>query len=184
MKHASRLPRTPCNLSESVHNQLNMYALAATAAGVGMLALAPPAGARIVYTPAHLVIGRNTSRDLDLNHDGIADFSIHNTARTVGNLVVNYIGLRHHGSNGIEGGFRSPDTFLASAVKRGVRISNANRFYSRGEMVAQCAHGTTNSGPPCSSHPTNTLGNWINVMGEPTMAGLGSMFRCRDPTHC
>ncbi len=34
-----RPPRTPSNLSESVQHHLNAYALAASAAGVGMLAL-------------------------------------------------------------------------------------------------------------------------------------------------
>jgi hypothetical protein len=49
-----------------------MYALVAGAAGVGMLALAQPAEAKIVYTPAHAkVIG---PLPVDLNHDGIVDF--------------------------------------------------------------------------------------------------------------
>jgi hypothetical protein len=50
---ASPLPRKTANLSESVHQQLSMYALAASAAGVGALCFAKPAEARIVYTPAH-----------------------------------------------------------------------------------------------------------------------------------
>ena len=43
-------PRMTAKLSESVHHQLNMYALAAGAAGVGVLALAQPVAAEIVYT--------------------------------------------------------------------------------------------------------------------------------------
>jgi len=35
--------RSRANLSDSLHGQLNMYALAATAAGVGVLALAEQA---------------------------------------------------------------------------------------------------------------------------------------------
>ena len=46
-------PKTPSKLSDSVHHQLSLYALAASAAGVGVLALAQPADAKIVYTPAH-----------------------------------------------------------------------------------------------------------------------------------
>jgi len=46
----SALPRTPSKLSESVRRQLNSYAFAASAAGVGLLALAQPAEAKIVYT--------------------------------------------------------------------------------------------------------------------------------------
>jgi hypothetical protein len=52
----TRAPRPPINLADSVHQQLNMYALAAGAAGVGALALAQPVEARIVYAPAHRAI--------------------------------------------------------------------------------------------------------------------------------
>jgi len=48
-----RPARVPSQLSESLHHRLNMYAIAAGAAGVGALALAQPAEAKIVYTPSH-----------------------------------------------------------------------------------------------------------------------------------
>jgi len=41
MNHSSG-PRKTANLSKSTHQQLTMYALAASAAGVTLLALAPP----------------------------------------------------------------------------------------------------------------------------------------------
>ena len=77
MKLYSR-PRTPTRLSDSVHHQLNMYALAASAAGVGALALAQPAEAKIVYTKTHQVLRNRGEGEikLDLNHDGIVDFII------------------------------------------------------------------------------------------------------------
>lgn len=74
MKRSPRSARTPSNLSVSVNRRLNTYVLAAGVAGVTMLALAPPAEAEIVYTPANVIIGRNGSFSLDLNHDGIIDF--------------------------------------------------------------------------------------------------------------
>jgi hypothetical protein len=40
--------------------------------------LAQPAQAEIVYTPANVTIGPNQSYALDLNHDGIIDFTIMN----------------------------------------------------------------------------------------------------------
>ena len=49
--------RKTANLSDSVHQQLNSYALLATASGVGMLALVQPTAAKIIYTPAHVVLG-------------------------------------------------------------------------------------------------------------------------------
>ena len=49
-------PRKTANLSESVHQQLKMYAFAATAAGVGVLALAKPAQGKIIYTSTPHVV--------------------------------------------------------------------------------------------------------------------------------
>jgi len=84
MKRSARPPRTPSSLSESSHHHLNMYALAAGAAGVGMLALAQPAEAKIVYTPANIHIVFNQGNVfLDLNHDGVNDFAFYgHSART------------------------------------------------------------------------------------------------------
>jgi len=68
-----------CNsvrLSEPLNHRLSQYALAASAAGVGVLALAQPAEARIVYTPAHRYIRLNHPLGIDLNRDGIVDFYV------------------------------------------------------------------------------------------------------------
>jgi hypothetical protein len=70
--------RAPSQLSQSLHRRLNAYALAASAAGVGMLALAQPAGAKIVYTATHQKIQPNGTLDLDLNNDGVIDFKFVN----------------------------------------------------------------------------------------------------------
>jgi hypothetical protein len=83
MRSISNSTRTPHQLSASLLNQLNHYALAATAAGVASIALAQPAEAKIVYTPAHIKIPRpprfnGVSVPLDINHDGIDDFNINN----------------------------------------------------------------------------------------------------------
>ena len=51
---------------------LNAYAIAASAAGVGMLALALPAEAKIVYTPAHRYVLLNHRLGIDLDHDNVA----------------------------------------------------------------------------------------------------------------
>ena len=74
MKPSLLRPRTPSSLSDGVHRQLNMYALAATAAGVGLLA--HPADAKVIYTPAHHYVLLHHPLGLDLNHDGVVDFWI------------------------------------------------------------------------------------------------------------
>jgi len=74
----SRPSRTPSHLSQSILRQLNTYAVAASAAGVGVLALTQTAEAKIVYTPTHHKIGPNNHYTLDLNHDRLGDFKILN----------------------------------------------------------------------------------------------------------
>jgi hypothetical protein len=71
--------RSVCSLSKPTSQRLNAYALAAGAAGVGMLALTHPAEAKIVYTPANIPIAQNAGAvELDVNHDGINDFQFSN----------------------------------------------------------------------------------------------------------
>jgi len=74
VNHASRPPRRSSNLAEPLNAKLNVYALVAGAAGVSLIALAHPAEAKIVYTPANVPI--TGIYNLDLNHDGITDFTI------------------------------------------------------------------------------------------------------------
>jgi hypothetical protein len=74
-----RPARTSIQISESLNRRLNPYALAAGAAGVGVLALVPSATAKIVYTPAHVKIVQNGGLFFfDLNHDGTPDFGLSN----------------------------------------------------------------------------------------------------------
>ena len=78
--HARKpLTRPATNLAANINQRLLGYATAATAAGVGVLALAQPAEAKIVYTPVNIPITLNgPAVQVDLNHDGIIDFSFIN----------------------------------------------------------------------------------------------------------
>jgi hypothetical protein len=72
-----RTSRTPCKLPDPLHHRLKAYALAASTAGVSLLALADSAQAKIVYTPGDVTFAGSSDRGtyyLDLNHDGIPDF--------------------------------------------------------------------------------------------------------------
>lgn len=64
----------PRDLAESIHRHLHMYALAAGAAGVSVLALAEPGSAEIIYTPVNQTV---TYDRLDLNNDGTVDFILY-----------------------------------------------------------------------------------------------------------
>jgi len=80
MKHRAK------KLSLALENRLSTYAMAASAAGVGILALAQSAEAKIVYTPANTPIDVNSGAFvyLDLNHDGINDFQFYNWYQSPG----------------------------------------------------------------------------------------------------
>ena len=103
-------PRATRELSASVAHQLNLYALAATAAGVGVLALAQPVEGKIVYTKAHKWLAPNSSFPLDLNHDGIVDFKLYRRSfiyhSTGGgpSIFIDDVRVKHPGSsNGVAG---------------------------------------------------------------------------------
>jgi hypothetical protein len=71
-----RLPRKPADLGLPLNKKLSVYALAAGAAGVSALALAPAADAKIIYTKTNTPSLVNQPYNLDVNHDGTTDFSI------------------------------------------------------------------------------------------------------------
>jgi hypothetical protein len=80
-----------------------MYALAASAAGVGVLVLPPSSEAKIIYTKTHHRIGANTAYPLDLNNDGVPDFVLSDRHRTTNTLFWEYLSALPIKRNGVEG---------------------------------------------------------------------------------
>jgi hypothetical protein len=67
--------RKPTPINPKLEKNLTAYIAAAGAAGVGVLAVAQPSQAKIAYTALNVTIGENTQYFLDLNHDGVNDFT-------------------------------------------------------------------------------------------------------------
>jgi hypothetical protein len=66
--------RKTAKLQQSLNRDLSIYALAAASAtGIGVLAMPQLAQAQIVYTPAHEVLEAGASVSIDFNRDGIKD---------------------------------------------------------------------------------------------------------------
>jgi len=168
-----RTSQRPSKLSDSVHHQLSMYALAASAAGVGMLALAQPAEAKIVYTKAHLVIPAHGGYSLDLNHDGTADFSFANfliLSDTQGGFVyVAGAGNCGRSSANMALGPRSG----AYALAAGVRIGPKAHPFDWKAYMASCV------GPKSGFGSTVCRGPWLDVKSR----YLGLKFRIGTQTH-
>ena len=107
-------PRKPSTLSRSTHQRLNSYALAASAAGVSVLALAGASEAKVIYTETHQVTRARLPLYIDLNHDGIKDFVL----RTI----------YYAGTSGFEVGL-DPSGYRDNAVA-GKRFSDGSYFFS------------------------------------------------------
>ncbi len=176
----SRKPRTATVLSDSFLHQLNMYALAASAAGVGVLALAKPAEAKIVYTPAHESVSRcthdtNRCPKIDLNHDGVADFIIEMGQSTYGNFSNIFLLATHAASQrnfvaGYETGTDSSVTGVASALFAGEEIDSGLSF--AGRLMAGRSRPKGNKSGTC-------WGPWKNVRKR----YLGLKFQINGQTH-
>ncbi len=171
MKRSSG-PRKTANLSESVHQRLNMYAMSATAAGVGLLALMQAAQAKIVYTPADKPLPLNHLFYLDLNHDGRNDFKflLHSTRphRSSFFLSLKVEGLRQ--GNKILSAGTSFNLPCAAALPKGMTVGPKSPF-QKGYLDMFWASGSSFGGG-LSGCP------WIR-----TQAYLGMRFSINGQVH-
>jgi hypothetical protein len=131
-------------LDTELETSLSAYAAVAAAAGVSLLALATPAEAKIVYTPANTIIPLNGGPvPFDLNHDGMADFFVSNQLNGTagdGQSVVqagvenpsNAIWGRGTFSGPPKRGFRGFGAVFASAKHRGSVIGANKAYFHKG----------------------------------------------------
>jgi len=166
-------PRTPSKLSDSLRHRLDMYALAASAAGVGMLALAQAAEAKVVYTPAHKRLPANKDFYLDLNHDGINDFrffleSWNSSGSFFRSLLVGPLGHENAIYTSTSYGRRS---CCAAALPKGVSVGPKSPFLGTFAVMylsSCCNEGQVRSGP------------WLHVTGQ---AYLGFKLAVKGRIH-
>jgi len=167
-------PRIPSQLSESLHQRLNSYALAASAAGVSVLALAQPAEGRIVYTKANVVIGYGGvgSYTLDVNHDGVPDFYIGVFSNSCTTECLAALTVTGKIERAIKGKRRNG--FSAYALRSGARIGGTQGF--DGYFYAGMA-GWDNS------LSQSFFGYWANGGKGVKNRYLGLRFAVKTHTH-
>jgi hypothetical protein len=158
----------PSKLSEKLNHRLNVYTLAASAAGVSLLALAQPSEAKIVYTKVHHCIGTHGVYNLDLNHDGVVDFLLQEVGESVKTCTScgtsNWLLAKEALGNAVEGKISSNNGFMskryyASALKLGARIGPKQGFIKggpNGEMMVYFREDQDFQIP-------YTYGQWIDV---------------------
>jgi len=168
-------PGPTARLSSSLNKRVNSYALAASAAGAGVLALAQPAEAKIVYTPANVRIVANHGLIMfDLNHDGIPDFGLSNrTFATSFHDVYGTLKIQEaQPANEIWSVLSktmNAYAFCAVALPKGKLIGPKGHFQpdpKYGVVMAEVYYGTA-------------FGPWLKVKE----AFLGLKFVVKDKTH-
>jgi hypothetical protein len=131
-----RVSRNCSKLSESLNRQLNAYALAAGAAGVGLLALTQPAEAKIVYTPAHRKITQFPKVVLDLNHDGNVDFVLLFGGDASSCFATTYLlAYGYRSGNGVIPSGVEKSFNQALALRPGARIGSDRSFDDNGLLA-------------------------------------------------
>jgi hypothetical protein len=148
-------PRPAVRL-DALEKSLAAYMAAAAAAGVSLLALAPFAEAKIVYTQAHELISRSTP--LDLNHDGTVDFSF--LQRSSGSWTAGGVRLAVSAKSpanriwgrGSVSGYQGKGVF-ADALRPGFRVgSNKSHLQRSNGLMAVFFAG---------NYISDTLGQWL-----------------------
>src|SRR5579863_9464634 len=170
-------PRNTAHLSESVHRQLNMYALAVSAAGVGMLALSQPANAEIIYTATNMKI--QGQLQLDIDNNGTVDFVLWHSNTCNGSTCASFL-LAYPN-------FTVRDGFLATAhgrfksavaMNRGTKITRGDIF---NENIGPLAEHVNK--PVGTHHSTYWKGQWANGGQGLANEYLGLKFSINGSVH-
>jgi hypothetical protein len=150
---------------ENVESRLNAYALAAAAAGAGLLATAQPAVAEIVYTPADTILTNGILR-IDLNHDGIDDVALGIFDYQFKEKLLRARGLTP--KNGILG-YGGGTSYPPAALTAGYRIGPAGLFWQEENAAVRVV----------ASHASYVGGPFANVHNR----FLGIVFDIDDQPH-
>ncbi len=165
----SLLPRNTAKLPGPLNHQLSLYALAASAAGVGLLALSRPAEAKIIYTKTHQGVG---GYYLDLDNSGTGDFlfSTYGNCTSFGGLCQDELTLLDvRGSDRFE-----EHSSLVVALSKGAVVGPKSPFLKH-QRAAVMAYVEWTS----AQRVVRSSGNWINVKNR----YLGLKFGIKGKTH-
>lgn len=161
-RRAPRKDGLPVSLNHRLDYKLLSYAATASAAGVGVMAMAQPSAAEIVYTPTHQTITVNGGPiAIDLNNDGITDFTLTNTSR----FSTGRFAGREGGAFPTGGGSRRPHAL-------DVFPQPENRVVIGGRSYASALRAGRMVGPPDT---------WDETRAAMEICSSGSFFSDNGP---
>jgi hypothetical protein len=155
----------PCQRCNRFLCQWNAYALAAGAAGVGLIALSEPAAAEIVYTPVHKTIENGESYRLDFIPGGVTNLTIRNIPTSNCTFdtcfALQSLGAVLSGSNRVV-----HNIYGAVAMKQGMKIGPADDFENKTQRMVW-------------TYGNAAIGSWIDVKDR----FLGVEFKIKGEVH-
>lgn len=168
--------RVAARVGAKLEKALLAYTGAATAAGVGLLALNQAAEGRVIFKKVNKPISFNTILPLDLNHDGRVDFTFVDSQGNTsyggwGNLTI----FPNYRPNKIMGPESTWFIRFASALPRGVAIGSKGVFPPGAKVLAWAAY----AGAARPASPSSCVGPWRNV----TNRFLGLKFNINGKAH-
>ena len=150
MTSRSRMPLEKTKCSKELDHALKLYATAAVAAGVSILASAGSAEAKVVVTNTNINFSPGSLTYLDINNDGINDFALGGSAggyhdhTWYGSLAISPIT-----GGKVVGGARTAVGPYASALTSGGKIGPSAHFSSsvvQGQLTLEFS-AASQSGP-------------------------------------
>jgi len=157
---------------KSVCQHLNRLAIATILAGVGLFALAWPAEAEVVYTKVNIHIGANSSYNLDLNNDGIIDFTISASVQ-YGGVCCHDGGCIHYYTTSVDETPASGNGAMGSppaALRSGDQIGPSQTFYGGTGILRSYYKNPSKCQPSATgewvTHSIHYLGLALQINGE------------------
>jgi hypothetical protein len=129
-KANQKQPRAAAPISSTLEKHLATYMMVAAATGVGILALAQPAEAEIVYTATNQVLNGRDQVTVDFDNNGVTDMSFHLSSRGYGTALFAEAGQNHF-MNGFSAG---------QVLPWGKRIGPKGSFSAQAVFLAGANH--------------------------------------------
>jgi hypothetical protein len=178
-RNNSRKSRNATPLNSATEKKLSGYTILAAASGVAMLALAPSAEGKVVYTATHQKLPLNTTFALDVNGDGIPDFNFFASTLLGGAARRDTYTFNSDATLTAEGAVQSNQVWGVqegvSALPAGVKIGGNGKFAASHFFMGLVA--ATDGEPP------TYYGPWAPSAGNVKDRYVGLKFVIDGETH-